>query len=97
MKMVLQNGAYTLNALGQTILLTDTSIKKENLLKIRDVDHNSLIYDSDNPVNGKNISPDPVTTGLFHFEYAGILPGSTLQITVDLPYTQIKGVDGGTP
>lgn len=96
MKSIIANGAYTLNATNKTIAFTDTSIKKENILKIIDVDHNCLIYDSDRPA-GNNISLDPETPGLFHYDYKGIQSGSTLQITVDLPYVQVIGIDGGTP
>lgn len=97
MKTVILNGAYTLDASAKTILLTDTSLKKENILKIVDVDHNCLIYDSDRPLAGQNISLDPVTPGLFHYDYSGIVAGSTLQIVVNLPYISVTGIDGGSP
>jgi hypothetical protein len=97
MNTVIPNGAYTLDATAKTILLTNTTIKKENIRKIIDVDHNCLIYDSDRPVAGNNISLDPVTPGLFHFDCNGVISGSTLQITVDLPYVSVVSIDGGTP
>jgi len=94
---VILNGAYTLDASAKTILFTDTSLKKENFLKIIDVDHNCLIYDSNRPLPGQNISLDPVTPGLFHYDYNGVAAGSTLQIFVDLPYISVTGIDGGSP
>lgn len=96
MKSIIANGAYTLNATNKTIALTDTSIKKENIMKIIDVDHNCLIYDSERPT-ANNISLDLGTPGLFHYDYNEVQSGSTLQITVDLPYIAVTGIDGGTP
>jgi hypothetical protein len=97
MRKIIPNGEYTLDATNQTILLSDTTLKKENFLKIRDVDHNSLIYDSDRPLPGQNISQDPVTPGLFHYDYSGIVAGSTLQIVVDVAAVEVVGIDGGSP
>ena len=97
MRKVVPNGEYTLDVITQTILLSDTTLKKENILKIHDVDHNCRIYDSDRPLPGQNISLDPVTPGLFHYDYNGVAAGSTLQIVVELPYIQVIGIDGGSP
>lgn len=92
MYTVIANGAYTLNASAKTIAFTDTTIKKEAIIKIIDVDNNNLIYDSNAPVYGKNITLTG-TPGIFSFEYGGVPAGAILQITVDYPLL----IDGGTP
>lgn len=77
---------YTLNSTAKTVQLP-TEITKEMIKKITGVDSNLNIYDSEHPLQGKNISLDGETPGLFHYDYKGVPVGETLRIVVNPQYT----------
>lgn len=85
MKKIITEGKYALDASGQTILLSDTSITLEQILSIKNISQHQDIYDS--RFTRKNtLTPDEITPGLFHFSYKGMMTDNDiLQIFVDLP------------
>lgn len=96
MKSVIPAANYTLDASESTITLSGdyTTVTEEQVISIRNITKNQLIYDSGNTNRGQ-IS---IVDGVITFTYSGQMEDTdNIQIEVDFPTSSIVTVDDTTP
>ncbi len=102
MNSIVPAANYTLDASESTITLTSPYhiVTEEQIVTIRNITKNQLIYDSANTNRGQ-IS---ITNGVITFTYSGLMEDTDkIQIiladnpAVDLSGVEFATVDGGTP